>query len=547
MTPVSKQTKNSKLVDLASGFHKYKITFHSANQSASRFSLLWDGLKFPMSPISPNSLRYLPSDLKAGYDKKRHSRELISEKRCTSCHTPEQKLTMPELNMDSPSLTNAGGRFNEAWLAQWIANPKAMNPHSNMPRLTNAKDAKDIAAFLASDVQEDLSTTLKGDTKNGASLFYDLGCINCHTRADKKAYDVNRRSLNHLSAKFKPTALKQFLQSPEKNFHWTKMPNFNLSDKEAVDLASYLLKASEKTQFPKSSGNASKGKNLFAQKGCVDCHGGDIKSTMKAPSLEKIYSQNKGCLNRKSAIDVGLNYNEKKQLHSFLKQNNSSFKQVIPQEFASRQIKQLNCNACHLRDNQDAKWQGKIAEIKDLQLIHAHKGHLDQSRPQLTFTGEKLNQKTIEQYLDGSLPYQTRDWLLARMPSFPARAKLLAEGLALEHASHQITATPTKTNTVEIGKKLVGANGGFACIICHDVGDQAAMAAFEVKGINLKHSADRLNENYYLRWMLNPTHIVPDTKMPKYADDQGKSPMADLNNDATQQFEAIYQYLKSIK
>jgi mono/diheme cytochrome c family protein len=541
------QTKNSSKIDLVSGFHKYKITFHSPDQSASRFSLLWDGIKFPMSPISPNALRYQASPQKTTFDQKRSHRVLISEKRCASCHTPEQKLAMPELNMDSPSLKNAGGRFNEAWLAKWIANPKAMNPHSHMPRLTNAKEAQDIAAFLASDVQEDLSTPLKGDTKNGASLFYDLGCISCHTRADKHAYDPKRRSLNHLAAKFKPTALKQFLQAPEQNFHWTKMPNFNLSAKEATDLASYLIKASEKTQFPKSSGNASKGKKLFAQKGCVDCHGGDLKSTLKAPSLEKTYSKNTGCLSRKSKIDMGLNYNGKKQIHNFLKHNNTSLTQVIPQEFASRQIKQLNCNACHLRDNLDAQWQGKITEIKDLQIIHAHKGHLDQSRPQLTFTGEKLNQKTIEQYLDGSLPYQTRDWLLARMPSFPARAKLLAEGLALEHASHHTNSSSTKTDTIEVGKKLVGANGGFACIICHDVGDQAAMAAFEVKGINLKHSADRLNENYYLRWMLNPTHIVPDTKMPKYADDQGKSPMADLNNDATQQFEAIYQYLKSIK
>ena len=58
------------------------------------------------------------------------------------------------------------------------------------------------------------------------------------------------------------------------------------------------------------------------------------------------------------------------------------------------------------------------------------------------------------------------------------------------------------------------------------------MAAFEVKGVNLKYTADRLNKDFYHRWMLNPMHILPNTKMPKYADDEGKTAMPEFENDA---------------
>ena len=79
------------------------------------------------------------------------------------------------------------------------------------------------------------------------------------------------------------------------------------------------------------------------------------------------------------------------------------------------------------------------------------------------------------------------------------------------------------------------------------MGNEKAIAAFEVKGVNLKHSADRLGKEFYHRWMLNPAHIVPNTKMPRYADEKGKSPLPDYNNGAAKQFEAIHEYIKTLK
>lgn len=99
----------------------------------------------------------------------------------------------------------------------------------------------------------------------------------------------------------------------------------------------------------------------------------------------------------------------------------------------------------------------------------------------------------------------------------------------------------------EVGAKLVTKQYGFGCVDCHAVGPQKAQAVFEAEGINFARAAERLRPGYYQRWMLNPPRVEPGTKMPRYADGQGNTPLADvLGGDAKQQFEAIRHYLLQI-
>ena len=80
------------------------------------------------------------------------------------------------------------------------------------------------------------------------------------------------------------------------------------------------------------------------------------------------------------------------------------------------------------------------------------------------------------------------------------------------------------------------------------MGERPPTAVFEAPGINLAYSAERLRHDYYLRWVLNPLRIDPETKMPKFADEKGKTPLTDhFEGDAVQQYEAIWQYLHSQK
>ncbi|MGJ8680814.1 c-type cytochrome [Paraglaciecola sp.] len=531
----------SKNLSLKSGFHPYTISFKSiGNQTL--FSVSWKGNKFPMSPISPHSLRFLNDGAIQKNQKLRDKRSFVANKRCFNCHISNVPLNMPEFAQDSPSLTNIGNRLTQSWLTEWIANPKKYKHNTNMPKLVSPEEAKHIAAYLAGKTESKVNQDINGNKVQGQGLFYDLGCIGCHTRPEASPSKDKRTSLSYIAAKFQPQALKQYLLKPESNYRWTKMPNFNLTDQEASDLASYLYSASAIKKLNQHSGDAQKGEDLFSQNRCANCHSENKSNLVPLKDL------NQGCLSRDSDIDLHMSNGQKWELKGFLRYKQSSFSQVSTHEFAKRQMEELQCQTCHVQDDKPSLWDKHLDSVKDLKVSHANKGHLDQRRPSLTYAGEKLTQKNLQDYLSGELGYTTRDWLLAKMPAFPTRAKLLAEGIALQHGKYQKESELVVDPELAIeGEKLISSMGGFSCVICHDIGSQKATAAFEVQGVNLTHSVKRLRSDYFTRWMLNPTYLEPTTKMPKYFDDEGKSSLPSFSHDAAKQIEAMHHYLHTIK
>jgi hypothetical protein len=97
-----------------------------------------------------------------------------------------------------------------------------------------------------------------------------------------------------------------------------------------------------------------------------------------------------------------------------------------------------------------------------------------------------------------------------------------------------------------LGRKLCGKtpNQAFQCVQCHAVADLPPFSPFEAPAINFMYGRERLQKEYYHRWVHNPQRIQPDTKMPAYEREDGTTPIADVyGGDARKQFEAIWQYL----
>lgn len=133
------------------------------------------------------------------------------------------------------------------------------------------------------------------------------------------------------------------------------------------------------------------------------------------------------------------------------------------------------------------------------------------------------------------------------MPAFPAHAKGLGAGLATLHGYSPKTAPDEAPNSemAKIGVKLVSANGGFACVSCHSVGDFGATQVFEAPGVNLAHSFERLQPDFFRRWLRNPPSIDSNSKMPAYFDDEGRSALADvLEGDGPKTIWAVWEYLR---
>ena len=65
---------------------------------------------------------------------------------------------------------------------------------------------------------------------------------------------------------------------------------------------------------------------------------------------------------------------------------------------------------------------------------------------------------------------------------------------------------------------------------------------------NFSHTHDRMRKDFYHRWVRSPMKYQPGTRMPQYADMEGKTAYKDaLGGDAEKQFEAIWQYLRAGK
>ncbi|MCX8487887.1 MAG: c-type cytochrome [Opitutales bacterium] len=559
-----------KTVQLNKGANHIVAEIASANQGDTFVRLSWASKDFPLEPVPPTILTHsADKDLDAA-TRRREGRLLFAQMNCAACHAdatlvPAKGTGMPELGQNAPLLAELGAKYRPEFVADWIADPHAIRPHTLMPKVFNGADAfqkaSDLAAMLtqgAAPKEDDLDLKL---APQGGALFANLGCIACHQRPDATGAEAHDRiPMGHLRDKWRSAALVEYLKDPSKNYAATRMPHFRLEDEEATQLAAYLVANSRVTKREAMKGDATRGAALLVSAGCLNCHAGMPATTQ--PTLAAVLKAgDKGCLApddkaRAIAPDFALTTSQRSSLKAFLATDLASLKQDTPAEFAERQIKNLNCVACHARDGNVSVWTKVDGEAKKLRDALPPKEHVegeavpDAPIPALTWLGEKLRHDWMSKFIAGQVEYKPRPWLIGRMPGFAHVADGVALGLNHQHGLPQKEAVEPAGDAEKIanGEKLIGADGGFNCITCHAVGEKEATAVFEAPAINFAQTAERLRKGYFHRWALAPTRIDPDTKMPKYADPEGMTQLSDpFEGKGPAQFEAIRQYIRTVK
>ncbi|MGH7177808.1 MAG: c-type cytochrome, partial [Tepidisphaeraceae bacterium] len=395
-------------VKLTKGKNRILIEYAGPKSGDAELRLLWSSKEFPPEPVSPAFLTHDANDaLLVRQTAVRAGRELFAHLRCIKCHVADDKpgpSAMPELSADAPDLTDVGARVNRDWMAAWIENPRAIRPDSSMPRVVSSpQQAADVAAYLATPGTSGESVAGNGDANAGARLFLSLGCIACHAAPDAATIDREhqRIPLGFVRAKYNPAALAQYLARPDAHYSWTRMPDFHLSGDEVSALCAYLLARCPPDVVPSVvAGDPARGKTLFQQAGCLNCHSGPGASQHKSPPLAELKPSH-GCLTenpdqRAAAPDFALNTSQRDALKQFLASDRSALNRDDRGEFALRQIAALRCTACHTLDSRPDTWSGltdqiaaiesQLPPVKDDQQQYAP----DQTLPILTWTGEKL-------------------------------------------------------------------------------------------------------------------------------------------------------------
>jgi cytochrome c2 len=192
-------------------------------------------------------------------EKLNNGRELFEQYGCFACHKVEgwQHLTKP-----GPSLQKVTAKVpSKEWIKNWVWSPKSFNPKSKMPqffdqpnnsqpefRNKNIAEVNAMAEYIVHTAKayKPLQKFAGGDSARGKQLVETVGCVGCHMveGIDEKWNKVGQRRGTYLTAlgsKVDADWLVSWLKQPSHFQEDTIMPSFRLTDREANDIAAFLL------------------------------------------------------------------------------------------------------------------------------------------------------------------------------------------------------------------------------------------------------------------------------------------------------------------
>ena len=122
--------------------------------------------------------------------------DAIFKKSCTSCHYTDgpakEKTIADQLAKKGPELWYAGSKFQKAWLAAWLQNPKPIRPmqynslteknKGDHPKLS-AGDAAGVTDFLMGLTSSEVKAGMlkaKASVKGRKIFSKDMPCGGCH-------------------------------------------------------------------------------------------------------------------------------------------------------------------------------------------------------------------------------------------------------------------------------------------------------------------------------------------------------------------------------
>ena len=520
-------------VRLNKGANKLKLEFKSPAAGDSFIRLYWSNRETPLNPVPKTAFTHTETVELASSLEVHAGRDLFAEYRCGKCHA--SPTGMEELAKDAPRLSGIGSLLQFDWLAEWIRDPRALQAGTHMPTLFaggNAQEqAEAVAAYLVSLTGEPPPEATAGSAQAGSTLSEKLDCVVCHGPNPLNPSKSAPVSLERVGAKFASSALASFLAKPEARYSWTQMPNFRLSTDEAADLAAWLTSKSEMPPARSRTDSPAlveTGRKLVANSGCLNCHAiAGSRSELTAKPLADLPADRWafGCLAETPTAESRaprfiLTAAQRKALRAFGATDRTSLSRNVAMDFAERQSQHLNCRACH----------DKIEGLPAFDLI-----------------GEKLKPEWATKFIAGLVEVKPRPWLESRMPAFPAFATNLGIGLAAFHGLPPPTPgdLPTDPELAEAGQRLVSSKGGFSCISCHGAGEFAATRVFEAPGINFAQTYERVQPEFFRRWVRNPSSINPTSKMPAFFDEDGQSPLREVfDGDGPKTIRALWEYIR---
>ena len=499
---------------------------------------------------------------------------LLTEMNCVSCHAVPEAWRGQLSQRGKIALDGVGSRLDEEAIAAFVKSPHERKPGTLMPGMfagaADSKSVEVITAYLAS-LKKAPKKFPKGDADKGRELYHTVGCVACHAPAAAAEYKPIEGAPGAETAKptqvsvpitlaeyYDTNALAAFLKDPLATRKHGRMPSTQMTDEEAANLAAYLQLHRKPTQKAGKGKEAADikvaledGRKQFLAHRCTACHdvGGQDKdkavagTSPAAPALADLQA-GKGCLSdaKKPGVpDYGLNAAQKQALTLGLKLVQST---AVPQKQSAVAksdafLMRMNCYACHEWHGNGGLEEARGQYLTVIEPLAHSLGEIGRLPPKLDAAGRKLTQAWMEKLLWGENG-GVRAYMTARMPRFgkgnsAAFIPAFAAAAKREQPIEIDTSGLAKHHRAENGRALIGVGkGGLGCVSCHGLKDRKSLG---VPVVNLTHTAERLQPEYFKELLLNPQVTQPGTLMP---------PLFMGRKAADKEIEMLWTYLKEI-
>jgi mono/diheme cytochrome c family protein len=183
---------------------------------------------------------------------------LLGELNCTSCHALDDAASARVSPKRAPLLETLGTRVRPEYVREFLTNPQHTKGGTTMPDPFvgwSAEEKKSaieaLTHYLAlSGVPSDQRIVPSAISK-GQQLFHSVGCAACHNPQEAGAAELSTSvPLGNLGAKYTLPGLSSFIQNPHAVRPSGRMPSLNLTNDEARDIASYLLRDLKNLRLP---------------------------------------------------------------------------------------------------------------------------------------------------------------------------------------------------------------------------------------------------------------------------------------------------------
>lgn len=182
---------------------------------------------------------------------------LVEEMNCVACHASEG--TLAARSKSAPRLAEIGARAHPAWIVQFLSSPHETKPGTTMPDVLaalpaeeKARTAEALTHFLMSQKPASFAPEAPDHVaaREGYRLFQARGCAACHAPRDERGAELpmtNSVPLGPLDAKYSRKSLTDFLRQPHSVRPSGRMPDMQLPDREAEQIAHFLT---QQTRVP---------------------------------------------------------------------------------------------------------------------------------------------------------------------------------------------------------------------------------------------------------------------------------------------------------